>query len=389
MSRVDATAGSALAERPADRLRGGGTRVGPRVEGLEVSAYEVPTDSHESDATLEWDSTTIIVVEAFNGRERGIGYTYGDRSVAELVDSKLADLVSGADALSPPAAWVEMRRELRNAGQQGPGAMALSAVDIALWDLKARLLELPLAHTLPRFHDSVPVYGSGGLTSYDQERLREQARGWVEAGMRSVKIKVGRDPNADPERIKIVREVIGPNVELMVDANGGYPDVSAALEQAERFRELDVVWLEEPLPNDNLDGLRELRESRPAGIAIAGGEYIWSLFDAQRLLSAEAVDVLQADLTRCGGITELLRIDGICRAHGVPLSAHCAPAVSAHGACAVESLMHLEYFHTHVRLESMLFEGTLDPDGGRLQPDPVRPGLGLELRESASEHRIR
>ena len=199
--------------------------------------------------------------------------------------------------------------------------MAVSAVDMALWDLKARLLGLPLADALPRFRDSVPIYGSGGFTSYDADALREQARGWVRAGMRSVKIKVGRDPDADPERIKVVREVIGPNVELMVDANGAYGSVAEALEHAERFRELGVVWLEEPLPNDDLEGLARLRRERPPGSRSPRGEYNWSLFDAERLLSAGAVDVLQSDVTRCGGMTELLRIDGVCRAHGVPFSA--------------------------------------------------------------------
>ncbi len=380
-------AGPALIDPRTEPVRSRTTRVNPRVEGLEVTAYEVPTDQPESDGTLEWDSTTAIVVEASNGREHGIGYTYGDRSVKTLVESKLRDVVRGADAMRPPTVWVEMRRALRNAGQPGAGAMAVSAVDMALWDLKARLLGLPLADALPRFRDSVQVYGSGGFTSYDADALREQAGGWVRAGMRSVKIKVGRDPHADPERIKVVRDVIGPNVELMVDANGAYGSVAEALEHAERFRELGVVWLEEPLPNDDLEGLSRLRRERPAGIEIAGGEYNWSLFDAERLLSAGAVDVLQSDVTRCGGVTELLRIDGVCRAHGVPFSAHCAPAASAHAGCAMESLKHLEYFHDHVRVESLLFEGTLEPQGGCLEPDARRLGLGLELSSGSARYR--
>ncbi len=370
-----------------DPVRSRTTHVTARVEGLEATAYEIPTDEPESDGTLEWSSTTIVIVEAFNGRERGIGYTYGDRSVATLIESKLSEVVRGVDAMRPPSTWIEMRRALRNAGQPGAGAMAVSAVDMALWDLKARLLGLPLADALPRFRDSVAVYGSGGFTSYDHDTLREQARGWVRAGMRSVKIKVGREPDADPERIKVVRDVIGPNIELMVDANGAYGSVAEALEHAERFRELGVAWLEEPLPNDDLAGLRQVRRARPAGIEIAAGEYNWSLFDAERLVSADAVDVLQSDVTRCGGVTELLRIDGICRAHGVPFSAHCAPAASAHACCAMESVKHLEYFHDHVRAEALLFEGTLDPEGGRLTPDALRPGLGLELRSDADRFR--
>jgi L-alanine-DL-glutamate epimerase-like enolase superfamily enzyme len=355
-----------------------------RVEGLEARAYEIPTDELESDGTLEWDSTTIVVVEAFNGRERGIGYTYGDRAAATLIQSKLAEIVRGADAMRPAAIWSEMRLELRNAGQPGVGSMAISAVDVALWDLKARLLGVSLADVLPRIHGSVPIYGSGGFTSYDEGQLRRQLRGWVESGIRSVKMKVGRDPDADPARVVAARDEIGPNAELMVDANGAY-SLPQALGLAERFAEQQVSWFEEPLSSDNLEGLAELRGRMPAGMAIAAGEYIWSSLDAQRLLGVGAVDVLQADVTRCGGITELLHIGGLCGANQIPFSAHCAPAVSAHACCAIETVEHIEYFHDHVRIESMLFEGVPEPKDGELRPVESRAGLGLEPRSSVLE----
>jgi len=362
------------------------THVSPRVEGLEVTSYEIPTDQPESDGTLEWDSTTLVLVEAFNGRERGIGYTYADRSVETLIESKLAELVEGADAMRPPAVWAAMRRELRNAGQPGLGSMAISAVDIALWDLKARLLGVSLADALPRIRDSVPIYGSGGFTSYDESELREQLRGWIQAGIRSVKIKVGRDPEADPARVALAREVIGPNATLMVDANGAY-SLPQALGLAERFAEQQVSWFEEPLSSEDLEGLAELRSRSPAGMAIAAGA--WSAVECHRLLEAGAVDVLQADVTRCGGITELLHIGGLCSARQVPFSAHCAPAVSAHACCALETAEHIEYFHDHVRIESMFFDGGPKPDGDALRPGDSRTGLGLEPRRSAlEEHRI-
>jgi L-alanine-DL-glutamate epimerase-like enolase superfamily enzyme len=360
------------------------THVTPRVEGLEATAYEIPTEQPESDGTLEWDSTTIIVVEAFNGRERGVGYTYGDRAAATLIESKLAEQVRGADAMRPSALWAAMRRELRNTGQPGLGSMAISAVDIALWDLKARLLGVSLADALPRVRDSVPIYGSGGFTSYDEAKLREQLRSWIQLGMRSVKIKVGRDPEADPARVAFAREVIGPNADLMVDANGAY-SLPQALGLAERFAEQEVSWLEEPLSSDDLEGLAELRSRSPGGMAIAAGEYAWSSIECQRLIEAGAVDVLQADVTRCGGITELLHIGGLCSARQVPFSAHCAPAVSSHACCAMETAEHIEYFHDHVRIESMLFEGVPEPHGGELRPDESLTGLGLTPRRSVLE----
>lgn len=272
-----------------------------------------------------------------------------------------------------------MQGVIRNAGQPGVGAMAVSAVDIALWDLKARLMGVGLADALPRFHHRVPVYGSGGFTSYSLDRIREQLGSWVEQGIPRVKAKVGRDPGADPMRLDAARDAIGPATELMVDGNGAYTRKSA-LWWAERFRDWDVSYFEEPLTSDDLEGLRLLRDRGPAGMAIAAGEYGWTLPYFQRMLDAGAVDVLQADVTRCGGITGFIRVDGLCKARNLAFSAHCAPAISAHACCAMETLEHLEYFHDHVRIERILFDGTLDPEDGHLEPDRSRPGLGLELR---------
>jgi len=278
------------------------------VERIEVSAYTVSTDSPESDGTLEWDSTTMVLVEAIGGGKRGIGYTYGDVSVGKFVESKLAETVRDADAMSPPSAWAAMQRSIRNAGRPGVGAMAVSAVDIALWDLKAKVLERPLADTLPRFHAAVPIYGSGGFTSYSLERLQEQLGGWASEGIARVKMKVGREPEKDPERVGAAREAIGEGVELMVDANGAYTRKQALL-WAERFAEDGITYLEEPVSSEDREGLRLLRDHGPAGLAIAAGEYEWTLHELHDL--SGCVDILQADVTRCAGITNFLRADGI------------------------------------------------------------------------------
>jgi L-alanine-DL-glutamate epimerase-like enolase superfamily enzyme len=353
-----------------------------RVEDVTAAAYEVPTDRPESDGTLEWDSTTIVVVEVSADGRRGLGYTYGHQAIAEVVSSTLAPLLAGMDALAPPAAWAAMQRAVRNMGRQGLCAMAISAVDIALWDLRARLLGLSLADSLGRFREAVPAYGSGGFTSYADAEMAEQLRGWVDQGCRRVKIKVGREPERDPGRLAAAREAIGAEVALMVDANGAF-DRRAAARQAERYAELGVSYFEEPVPSDDLEGLRWLRDAVPPGIEVAAGEYAWDLFELQRL--AGCVDVLQADVTRCGGITNLLRADGICRAHDLPFSAHCAPQVSAHLCCALERAAHVEYFHDHERVESMLFDGALSLEDGELRPDPTRPGLGIELNRAEAE----
>jgi L-alanine-DL-glutamate epimerase-like enolase superfamily enzyme len=355
------------------------------VEGIDVGAYTIPTDEPESDGTLCWDATTIVVVEARGGGETGIAYTYGDVSVATLVESLLSPVVRGCDAMATGRAWSAMRRAVRNAGHAGIGAMAISAVDCALWDLKARLLGVPVASLLGAVREAVPIYGSGGFTSYSLGRLGEQLGGWAQAGISRVKMKVGRDEAADPERLRTARAAVGDDVQLMVDANGAY-EPKQALRWAERLAgAYGVTYFEEPVSSEDLDGLRLVRERAPAPMAIAAGEYNWQPSDARRLLEAQAVDILQADVTRCGGITAMQRIGALCGAHGRLFSAHCAPALSAHACAAIEPLAHLEYFHDHVRVESLLFDGTPSPEGGALRYDGERPGFGLELRRADAE----
>jgi len=359
-----------------------GSEVG--VERLDVAAYEIPTDRPESDGTLEWDSTTMVVVETHGGGATGLGYTYGDLAVGTLVESKLAGVVEGRDAMAVPAAWEAMVESIRNLGRPGICSMAIAAVDVALWDLKARILGVPLAALLGATREEVPIYGSGGFTSYSPEELAEQLAGWVERGIRRVKMKVGREPEQDPSRVTLARDAIGSVAELFVDANGAYSR-KQALELAERFAEQRVTWFEEPVSSDDLDGLRLIRDRAPAGMAIAAGEYGYDLPYFERMLEAGAVDVLQADVTRCGGITELMRVGALCRARSLRLSGHTAPALHVHPLCAAPQLEHLEYFHDHARIESMLLDGVPEPDGGTLRPDLDRPGHGLELKHADAE----
>lgn len=244
-------------------------REGAEVEGVRVHAFEVPTDGpggEEEDGTLRWDSTTLVLVEAHAGGRTGIGYTYGDVSVAAFVESALAPAVRGADALAPPAAWERMFAAIRNAGRPCAGAMAVSAVDVALWDLKAKLLGLPLFRLLPAFHDHVPVYGSGGFTNYSLDRLAGQLAGWVEQGVPRVKLKVSRRPDEDPRRLTAVREAIGDGVELYADANGALTRKDALYWARRLAEEWDVRWFEEPVSSDDLAGLRLGRPLAPPGV---------------------------------------------------------------------------------------------------------------------------
>jgi L-alanine-DL-glutamate epimerase-like enolase superfamily enzyme len=351
------------------------------VEGLEARVFTIPTDAPEADGTLSWSATTLVLVHVRAGAHTGLGFTYAHSAAASIVTSVLREAVAGSDALSPPAAWERMRAAVRNVGYPGVAASAISAVDVALWDLKARLLELPLATLLGPVRRAVPIYGSGGFTSYSDRELAHQLGDWVAAGIPRVKMKVGSEPERDPERVRIARAAIGEDAALFTDANGAY-DRKRALELAEIFAaESNVSWFEEPVSSDDLEGLRLLRDRAPMGVDIAAGEYGYDTFYFRRMLDAGAVDVLQADVTRCGGVTQMLQVAALCSSRAMPLSAHTSPSIHAHVGAALGPLEHVEYFHDHARIEHMLFDGVLDPADGALSFDMERPGLGLELRE--------
>ena len=349
------------------------------VDRVEAFARTIPTDAPESDGTFEWDSTTIVVVRVFAGDTVGLGYTYTHDAAVCLIEDKLAPAVRGIDVETDLShAWHEMGGLLRNIGRPGMGFMALSAVDIALWDLRARLLGQPLVDVLGGVRDEAAVYGSGGFTSYSLERLSEQLAGWVAQGMPRVKMKLGRSPEDDPARLDAARVAIGDSTELFVDANGAF-DRADAVEWADRYvEEWGVTWFEEPVTSADAEGLRYVREH--AGLDVAAGEYGYVPADFDNLLRANAVDCLQVDVTRCGGYTGFLNAAGLAEQYGLQISAHCAPQASAHVCCAVPHFRHIEYFHDHIRVEQQLFDGVLEPAGGALRPDRSRPGHGLELK---------
>src|SRR5512146_1788735 len=332
----------------------------PPVERLDVSVFTVPTDLPESDGTLQWNKTSMVLVEVHAGGQTGLGYTYADVSAARLIHSVLAEVVEGSDALAVTATYVAMWRRIRNLGRPGSCSTAISAVDCALWDLKARLLGVPLVTLLGQVRPGARVYGSGGFTSYSDKQLAEQLGGWVEQGILRVKMKIGREPKRDIARARVAREAIGHEPELFVDANGAYSR-KQALYQAEAFTEFGVFWFEEPVSSDDLQGLRLIRDRAPAMMEIAAGEYGYDIFYFRRMLDAGAVDVLQADVTRCGGITAFLQAATLCESHNIPFSAHTAPAQHLHPCCAAIPLRNLEYFHDHVRIERMFFDGVPEP----------------------------
>ena len=349
------------------------------IQHVAARAFAIPTDQPEADGTLAWDRTTIVIVEIDAGGATGLGYTYADAALVPLIADKLAAVVAQRDALDIPGIGEALWRSVRNLGRSGLAATAISAIDIALWDLKAKLLGLPLAALLGRRRERVPIYGSGGFTTYSDDTLRRQLASWVESdGCRWVKMKIGSEPEYDPLRVEVARQAIG-DAGLFVDANGALtPQRAVAL--AERMERQHVTWFEEPVTSDDPVGLAFVRSHAPAGMEIAAGEYGYTLDDFVHLLDRPSIDVMQADVTRCGGVSGFLQAAALCETRHIDLSGHCAPAAHRHVACAAPRLRHLEWFHDHVRIEHLFFDGAPQPKEGTIAPDLSAPGLGLRLK---------
>jgi L-alanine-DL-glutamate epimerase-like enolase superfamily enzyme len=359
-------------------------RDSPVIDGVTAAVYTVPTDQPEADGTLAWSSTTMVIATVTGGGRTGLGYTYGSAAGKPLVEGELAAAVTGLDVFDTGAALEAMVRAVRNVGRPGLVSYAISAVETALWDLKGTLLGVPVVSLLGAARDAVPVYGSGGFTTYDEPAARAQLERWTgDLAMTRVKIKIGESWGTrearDLARIAFARKVIGPDTELYVDANGGYTR-KQAVRVARAMAQDGVTWFEEPVSSDDLDGLREVRDQVDPDVT--AGEYGYDLPYFTRMVDARAVDCLQVDVTRCGGITEWLRAAAVAAARGLQVSGHCAPNLHAHVAAAAPNLRHLEYFHDHARIETLLFDGALDPAGGALRPDRSRPGLGLALKDA-------
>lgn len=356
-----------------------------RIRKSSVSCFVIPTESPEADGTYSWDKITLIIVELAAGSQVGFGYTYADIPTARMTEHLLRELIEGQLVLEHGRLLLQMQRSVRQSGLAGTAAMAISAIDIALWDLRAKLLNTSIAALLGIVRTGIPVYGSGGFISYSDEQLQHQLLSWKDQGIRMMKMKIGSDLRTERRRVALARATIGPDIQLFVDANGACTP-KQALAFAESFRDLDVAWFEEPVSSDDLNDLHFIRDHAPAGMEIAAGEYGYTPWYFQRMLEAEAVDVLQADATRCLGISGFLEVGALCNTRQVPYSSHCAPSSHLHAMLALPAARHMEFFHSHVRIERMLFDGFCEPRHGELSPDLTRPGLGIESKYADAMH---
>ena len=354
------------------------------ITGGSVSFYTIPTDAPEADGTFAWESTSMVLVELKCGEVEALGYTYADAGTAAATHKLLHSIVLGSDPMRHAETRQRMLHHIRNLGETGIAMMAVSALDNALWDLHARLLSVPLVSLLGQVRTGIPVYGSGGFTCYSDKQLSDQLGGWAEQGLASVKMKIGTNPEQDPARVQTARAAIGQEVNLFVDANGAYT-VTQAIGLAHTFAERGVRWFEEPVSSDDLVGLKQVRQRAPLKMDIAAGEYGYTAWYFERIIAEQAVTVLQADCTRCGGISGFIEAAALCWAHNLPLSSHCGPSMHLHVCCSVPRAVHMEYFHDHVRIERMFFDGFVEPVDGCMVPDLSRSGMGLTLKQKEAE----
>lgn len=354
------------------------------VDRIEVRALSFPTPAPESDGTLTWDHTGVVTVEASAGSHVGLGWSYTSPAAVELIRAVLAPEVLGEEASSPARLWERMHRACRNLGTRGVVMAAISAMDIALWDLRSKDLHLPLADLWGAQRDSVPVYGSGGFTSMSADQLDEQVDGWLAAGCSGVKLKIGEDWGRnvarDLDRVARVATRVRDHAQVMVDANGAYSR-GQAMQVGQDLDLLGVTWFEEPVSSEDLRGLGQLRDV--LGSEVAAGEYICEIADAR--LMCDAVDCVQLDVTRCGGYTGWRRCAAYAHAANVPVSAHCAPALHLPLAISDGAVRHIEWFSDHVALESQLVDGAPLVRGGRLTTARApSAGHGYQLKEDVS-----
>lgn len=357
------------------------------IRDIAVAAYTVPTEHPESDGTLAWTSTTVVVVRISAGGHTGLGWSYTSAATGHVIAETLAPVLVGSTAGDIPYLWRAMHRACRNLGTKGLIMHAISAVDIALWDLAGHAAGSAAADLLGRCALDVPAYGSGGFTSMTDAQLDDQVADWKAAGCASMKIKIGQDWGSSVERdlarVGRLRDLAGSEVQLMADANGGYTAGQARRVGAE-LDDIGVVWFEEPVSSDDLQGLASVRVA--VRCDVAAGEYIADSYDAQAMCGA--VDCLQLDATRCGGYTGWRACAAVAAARNLQVSAHCGAALHAHVAASAPNLRHVEWFADHARVDALLFDGVPPVAGGRLPASRAAHGHGMTLRPESSRWRV-
>jgi L-alanine-DL-glutamate epimerase-like enolase superfamily enzyme len=326
----------------------------------------------------------LVVYLDTDAGHRGLGFAYtlggGGRAIKVIADDDLAPLVRGEDPLDHERLGAKVYWRTQSIGRRGLVAQAYSAVDLALWDLKGKVAGLPLYKLLGGARESAPVYASDtGWLWMSPEEILEASQPYLDQGMMGIKVKVGSpNPETDAERLARIREGLGEDVWLAVDANQRY-DYGTALSMGHFFEEeIGADWFEEPISCEDLEGHARLADRLE--IALAVGETLFGYDEFERYVARGAVDVMQPDITRLGGLTAFLKVATLAEACHRPVAPHLLPEVAVHLACGLPQVRMVEYmpwlFPAFAELPAVI--------DGRLVP-PKRPGLGLEIHGEAVE----
>ncbi len=353
------------------------------IKRVDVHLVASPVRAGFADATRKVETVgyTIVRVTTDQGLE-GVGVTYhevGGEATRSLIAHDIAPRLAGRDPFETEALWAEFYAYLRGAGRKGLAFCALSAVDIALWDLKGKILGMPLYRLLGGNNPMVAVYASGGWTSFSDDELAANSKAKIERGYSIVKVKVGveggRNPRRDLRRIRMVRAAIGPDAGLLLDANNCW-DAATAIQFANNVRDCDIMFFEEPVFADDIPGLARFR--RGTDIPLATGEHEYTKFGVRDLVLHEAVDVVQVDVTRVGGYTEVLKVLAITQAWNLKFAPHAMEHLHLHLVAAAPNAMFVERLDIFEKITGEVFTNAPVPKDGTMEI-PDRPGLGLDL----------
>ncbi len=362
----------------------------PKIQAVEVAVARIALDHVTSFATrtVTHRDYCLVKVRSMDGVE-GIGFCYvgsaGGNIARVAVAELLAPMLIGEESTRTEGLWEEMYRNAILQGRAGSVMRGLSILDVALWDLNARSVKLPLHQYLGSWaKETVPAYASGGyyLDGKTPAHLAKEVAGHVKHGFKAVKIKVGRlSPGQEEARVRACREAIGPDVELMLDANNAWRDLPTALSYVRRFEPYEPYWIEEPFSPDDIDN--HARLARSSSISVATGEIEAGRWRHKELLEKEAAAILQTDAVVCGGITEWRRIAATAASFGVTMSPHWFHDLHVHLVASAPNARYVEYFADDQVLNfRRLIDRQLETRGGDLVL-PMTPGLGFGFAEDA------
>jgi L-rhamnonate dehydratase len=313
----------------------------------------------------------------------GIGSGSGTRAV---IHDMLKPLLVGQNPLHHERLWDDMFWRVRGFGRKGVAFTAISAIDIALWDLKAKHFGVPLYQLLGPYTESVPIYGSGGWTSFSEKELVSEQLSYVERGIPRVKMKVAKDfghcEAEDLQRLKAVRKTVGDDVEIYVDANNGFY-AKQAIGFARKMADHNVGWFEEPVLADDIAGLAAI--AKAIDIPVATGEHEYTKYGFKELIAQGGADIVQPDVGRVGGVTEWMKVAHLAHAFNLPVAPHAVQLVHLHLACCTPNLKVVEYLGVAEETDKLFYTEVPEPKDGMWSPFPDRPGLGLELDPKAVE----